>query len=437
LGYQSEVMRTPQDIIEKEPMGLFQYTAITICVLLNALDGFDVLSISFASPGIASEWGISRATLGFVLSMELFGMALGSIVIGPYADRHGRRPTILLCLVVMAAGMFMASTANSVSTLSAYRFCTGIGIGGMLAAINAMTAEYSNARFRNLSVIIMATGYPVGVIIGGSIAASLLGSHDWRSVFQLGAAATVVFLPIVWFLLPESIEFLNQKRPQNALERINKTLSRMGHDTIAKLPEPSAAIKSGIRQLLSGRLRRITLLLTVAYFAHIMTFYFILKWIPKLVVDMGFHASEAGSVLVWANVGGAVGSIALGLLTQKFPVRILLIIALSGAAIAVNVFGQGSTDIMGLALVGAMAGMFTNSAIVAMYAMFAQSFPTELRATGTGFIIGLGRGGAALGPIIAGLMFQADMGLDAVAFVMACGSVVAAIAVWLLGRQTT
>lgn len=418
-------------------MGLFQYTAITICVLLNALDGFDVLSISFASPGIASEWGISRATLGFVLSMELFGMALGSIVIGPYADRHGRRPTILLCLVVMAAGMFMASTANSVSTLSAYRFCTGIGIGGMLAAINAMTAEYSNARFRNLSVIIMATGYPVGVIIGGSIAASLLGSHDWRSVFQLGAAATVVFLPIVWFLLPESIEFLNQKRPQNALERINKTLSRMGHDTIAKLPEPSAAIKSGIRQLLSGRLRRITLLLTVAYFAHIMTFYFILKWIPKLVVDMGFHASEAGSVLVWANVGGAVGSIALGLLTQKFPVRILLIIALSGAAIAVNVFGQGSTDIMGLALVGAMAGMFTNSAIVAMYAMFAQSFPTELRATGTGFIIGLGRGGAALGPIIAGLMFQADMGLDAVAFVMACGSVVAAIAVWLLGRQTT
>ena len=84
-----------------------------------------------------------------------------------------------------------------------------------------------------------------------------------------------------------------------------------------------------------------------------------------------------------------------------------------------------------------MAGMFTNSAIVAMYAIFAQSFPTELRATGTGFIIGMGRGGAALGPIVAGLMFQADMGLAAVAFVMACGSVVAAIAVWLLGRQPT
>ncbi len=427
-------MRTPRQILDNEPMGRLQIVAITICVLLNALDGFDVLSISFASPGIAAEWGIDRGVLGIVLSMELIGMALGSIVIGPYADRYGRRPTILLCLVMMAAGMFLAAYAGSVTVLSVYRFVTGIGIGGMLAATNAMTAEYANARFRNLAVIVMATGYPVGVIIGGSIASALLASYDWRSVFLFGAGATALFFPIVWFLLPESIEYLSERRPPGALARINRTLERMGHGPLAALPEATPAA-SGIKLLISGRLMKVTTLLTVAYFAHIMTFYFILKWIPKLVADMGFHPAEAGGVLVWANVGGATGSIVLGLLTQKFSVSGLLVGALLGAAVTVTLFGQGQADLTQLALVAGLAGMFTNSAIVAMYATFAESFPTELRASGTGLVIGIGRGGAALGPIVAGFMFEAHFSLAAVAFTMACGSIIAALAIMLLRTQ--
>ncbi len=426
--------RTPRDILDQEPMGRMQIVAIAICVLLNALDGFDVLSISFAAPGISSEWGIDRGVLGIVLSMELIGMALGSIVIGPYADRYGRRPTILLCLVLMTGGMLLAATAANVTILSVYRFVTGIGIGGMLAATNAMTAEYANARFRNLSVIIMATGYPVGVIVGGSIASQLLASYDWRSVFYFGAGATALFFPVVWYLLPESIEYLSEKRPARALERINTTLQRMGHPAVAALP-PATAGATHIGSLLQGKWLRVTVLLTVAYFAHIMTFYFILKWIPKLVADMGFHPSEAGGVLVWANVGGALGSLVLGLMTQKFSVLRLLTGALLGAAVTVTIFGQGYDNLTQLALVAGLAGMFTNSAIVAMYASFAQSFPTELRATGTGFVIGVGRGGAALGPIVAGFMFEANLGLDTVAFVMACGSLLAALAIFILDRR--
>jgi len=419
-------------MLDHEPMSRHQITAVLICVLLNGLDGFDVLSISFASPGIAAEWGVNRATLGIVLSMELIGMALGSLVIGPLADRRGRRPTILVCLLVMSTGMWLASTAYDVATLSSYRFFTGIGIGGMLAATNAMTAEYANARFRDLSVIIMATGYPVGIILGGSIASVLLVNFDWRSVFYFGAAATAAFVGVVWFLLPESIEYLSERRPPDALQRINATLARMGHGQIDALPDRGATSGAGVAALLSPTLRRTTILLTVAYFAHIMTFYFILKWIPKLVADMGYAPSEAGSVLVWANVGGASGSILLGLLTRRFPVRVLLIGALLGAAVAVSVFGQGQSTLVQLSLIGGLAGMFTNAPIVALYAMFARSFPTELRAGGTGLVIGIGRGGAALGPIIAGFMFEADLGLATVALTMACGSLVAAVAVGLL-----
>lgn len=403
-------------------------TAVGICVMLNALDGFDVLAISFASPGIATEWGVDRGMLGIVLSMELIGMAVGSIVMGPIADRIGRRPTILLCLVMMATGMYLASVADSVESLSAFRFFTGLGIGGMLAAINAMAAEYANDKYRKLSVIVMATGYPIGVIVGGSIASMLLASFDWRSIFMFGSLVTLAFIPVVWFLLPESIGYLTDQQPKQALERINATLKRMGHRVVDAMPALNEGPKQGISQLFSKNLLNITLLLTAAYFFHIMTFYFILKWIPKIVVDMGFTPSLAGSVLVWANVGGAAGSIALGLLTQRFAIKRLVIGAFMGAAVMVVVFGQGQADLFQLSVIAGIAGMFTNSAIVGLYAMFAESFPTEVRAGGTGFVIGVGRGGAALGPVVAGFMFEANLGLETVAVVMAMGSLFAAIA---------
>ncbi len=409
-------------------MGWFQMTAVGICVMLNALDGFDVLAISFASPGIATEWGVDRGMLGIVLSMELIGMAVGSIVMGPIADRIGRRPTILLCLVMMATGMYLASVADSVESLSAFRFFTGLGIGGMLAAINAMAAEYANDKYRKLSVIVMATGYPIGVIVGGSIASMLLASFDWRSIFMFGSLVTLTFIPVVWFLLPESIGYLTDQQPKQALERINATLKRMGHRVVDVMPALNEGPKQGISQLFSKNLLNITLLLTAAYFFHIMTFYFILKWIPKIVVDMGFTPSLAGSVLVWANVGGAAGSIALGLLTQRFAIKRLVIGAFMGAAVMVVVFGQGQADLFQLSVIAGIAGMFTNSAIVGLYAMFAESFPTEVRAGGTGFVIGVGRGGAALGPVVAGFMFEANLGLETVAVVMAMGSIFAAIA---------
>jgi benzoate transport len=427
----------PREIILNTPMGVFQVVAIVLCVCLVALDGFDVLSISFASPGIAAEWGVDRGALGVILSAELIGMAIGSVVVGGIADNIGRRPTILACLVVMALGMYLASIAGGITSLLAYRFATGLGIGGMLASINAMTAEYSNAKRRSLAVTIMAAGYPGGAIVGGTIASMLLVSYDWRAVFVFGAVVTGVFIPLVWFLMPESIEFLQHRRPPNALERINRTLRRMGHQTVDSLPErPEEAPKQSMLQLFSPELGRMTVLLTLAYFAHILTFYFYIKWIPKLVVDMGHAPSSAGGVLVWANVGGILGAISLGLLTQRFGVRGLVMAAMVGATLAVTMFGQtGGAGLGRLSTVAVAAGFFTNGAIVGLYAMFAQAFPTELRASGTGFVIGVGRGGAALAPIVAGYLFVAGATLPVVAIIMGSGSLLAAIMLMMLRQR--
>ena len=426
----------PQAIIDNSPMGRLQYSVIALCIVLLALDGFDVLAISFAAPGIAEEWGISRGTLGIVLSMELAGMALGSVAIGGLADRHGRRPTILACLVVMAAGMLLAALADGILSLSLIRFATGLGIGGMLASVNAVAAEYANARRRSACVSLMAAGYPLGVIVGGAIASALLARFDWRAVFEFGALVTALLIPVTWFLLPESVSFLLHRQPQRALQRVNATLGRMGHASIAALPRPAAGpARAGWRELFAPGLLRVTLLLTVAYLAHIMTFYFILKWIPKIVVDMGFTAAYAGSVLVWANVGGLAGSVVLSALTQRFNVRVLVIAAMLGSVVMINIFGRGQADIGELALVAACAGFFTNSAVVGLYAIFAQAFPTRVRAGGTGFVIGVGRGGAVLGPVVAGFLFASGQGLATVAFVMALGSAVAALMLALLGGE--
>jgi benzoate transport len=425
-------------ILDDLPMKPLQVTAVAICIILNALDGFDVLAISFSAPGIAAEWGISRAELGVVLAIELLGMSVGSLLLGGIADKLGRRPIILGCLAIMSGGMYLASVVDTVNTLLVVRFLTGIGIGGMLATINAMVAEFSNARHRSFNVAVMATGYPFGVIIGGSIASVLLAHFDWRAVFVLGAGITAILLPVVWFLLPESISYLAHKRAPDALEKINAILARMGHAAVDSLPGTGKkAAKTSWKELFSPQLGSTTLLLMVAYLTHIMTFYFILKWIPKIVVDMGFSASLAGGVLVWANVGGATGSVLLGWLTHRFNVRALVIAALIGAVVMINIFGQGQANLSQLALVAAIAGFFTNSAVVGMYAIFVQAFPTHLRASGTGFVIGMGRAGAVLGPIIAGFLFEGGYGLPLVSFVMALGSLIAAAMLMLLkyGRQ--
>lgn len=416
-------------------MGRLQVVAVVLCVLLYALDGFDVLSISFAAPGIAEEWAIDRAALGIVLSMELIGMIAGSLMLGDIADRIGRRPLILLCLVLMTIGMALAATAESIAILSSYRFFTGLGIGGMLATTNAMVAEYSNRKHRSLAVTLMAAGYPLGAIVGGSIVSVLLTSFDWRSVFVFGALITATFIPLVWFLLPESVAFLCQKKPEGALQRINKTLQRMGHATFSSLPViENRSEKSGVRELFRPGMLKITILLTVAYFAHIATFYFIIKWVPKLVVDMGFDPPSAGSVLVWFNIGGLTGSLMFGFLTHWADLRRLVILVLLIGSVAVIAFGQGQSSLVQLSMAAAVGGFFTNAGVVGLYALLAQSYPTSVRAGGTGFSIGIGRGGAALGTILAGFLFVAGASLATVAAIMAMGSVVAAIALVFLGQ---
>ena len=438
----------PREVIANSPMHALQIAVVGLTIFLNALDGFDVLSISFASPGIAAEWGISRAALGFVLSMELIGMALGSILLGGIADKIGRRPTVLGCLVVMAFGMFMVTTTNYVlgglitpvfaafgmdldvriADLSGWRIITGLGIGGMLATINAVAAEFSNTRSRNLSVAIMSIGYPVGAALGGFITSAQLDSADWRTVFYFGATVTAVLIPAVFFLMPESVHWLARKQPEGALERINKTLARFRHATVSALPAMAGEERGrSIGDIFGPSLVRTTVLVTLAYFFHITTFYFIVKWVPTILTGMSFAPSTAGTTLSWLNVGGATGGTVVGLLAHRYNVKRITIGVMLLSTVMVTIFGRLPPDLLQITLICMAAGFCTNGAITGMYAIFARAYPTHVRAFGTGFAVGVGRGGSVLAPIIAGYLFQANLGLPTVAMMMALGSLMAAL----------
>lgn len=429
-------MRDATTSLGGKPMTARQIAAIGLCVLLNALDGFDVLSISFASPGIASEWGIDRGALGIVLSMELVGMALGSILLGQVADRIGRRATTIVCLIIMAVGMLSTTQVGSIGALAATRLFTGIGIGGMLATTNAMVAEYANDRWRGAAVAIMAAGFPLGGVVGGAIASQILAAGEWRDVFWFGASVTALCLPLIPLLAPEPVGSLLHRRPADALAKVNRSLRALGHEPVEALPPVAPdAPRARMAELFRPRLASITVLLTLAYFLHVMTFYFILKWVPKIVVDMGFSPSSAGGVLVWANVGGLLGALAFSALSLRFALRGLLVAAMLASVVMIVAFGQGQADLNGLSLAAAAGGFFTNAGMVGLYAIVAASFPTAVRGGGTGFVIGVGRGGAALSPVLAGFLFQAGQGLAPVAAIMAGGSLIGALALLLLPRR--
>ncbi|WP_191229207.1 MFS transporter [Aurantiacibacter xanthus] len=429
----------PITVINDTPMGVRQWVVVILMVMLNALDGFDVLSSAFAAPGISAEWGIERAALGVVLSAELVGMGFGSVLLGGAADKYGRKNTMLVCLLFMAAGMWAAGHATSVTPLVIYRFITGIGIGGMLAATNAVTAESTNSKWRKAAIAVYVAGYPLGAIVGG-IAASewLLEAYGWRGVFDFGAIVTAALIPVLYALVPETAAYNAGK---GNVAGVNKTLAAFGKAPIAELPPlDMSATRPKVTDILSNpKLRPVTLLLAFGYMFHTITFYYILKFAVQIVADYppGYAPSEAATVLTYANVGGFFGSALFGFVMARLGIRWPTALMLLLGSVAVASFGLGRNTLDAWQWATVITGFFTNAAISGYYAAFARGFPAYARATGTGFVLGIGRLGAAGSPLLAGTLFTVlgNSELLTVSIIMAMGSVISLVLFLMLPER--
>ncbi len=384
--------------------------AVAVTVALSALDGYDVLSLSFAAPAIVADWNVGKAALGMLLSIGLVGMAAGSLLLGPVADRIGRRRLVIINLLLMATGMFASAFAGSLFELGACRLVTGVGIGSMVAVINPLAAEFANSRRRPLAMALMTIGYPAGGLAGGLLAATLIEVEGWRAVFLAGGVASIVMLPVVLAFLPESPHYLLGKGGVREKRQLSAMLEHLGvgqEHVFAVAPPDAHKGYSGV--FARGQLGR-TVQVTALNLFFVIPVYYVLSWLPQLVADAGFAPSQASLTGAMVNLAGIAGGLALGYAASTARLLPLTALVMAGTGIVVALIGIAPASLP-LFMAGAiLCGFLLFAGMAGLYAVLATSFPAQARASGVGFVIGVGRAGSAAAPALAGWLFAVGLG---------------------------
>ena len=410
---------------------MFQIQTVFICTLINMLDGFDVLVMSFAAASVSSEWTLSPYQLGILLSAGLFGMAIGSISLGALADRLGRKRLVNICLVIITAGMFASAYSENQEQLLAFRFVTGIGIGGMLATLTTLVSEYSNESSRGLCIGFLQSGYPLGALLGGIVSVYLIDSFGWRSLFIFGGSLSLIMLPFVFWKLPESLDFLLLRGNQADKSKIQQILTKLQIETSEFLHTTEEnEKKADWISLFSSDSRANTLYLWTCYFLLMFSFYFVVSWTPKLLVDAGLTTGQGISAGVYLQAGGLVGAISLGLLGYKFKVPILTSVFFCCGVAAMLFYGLVELSLVSLMLVAAVMGFFLIGAMIGLYTIAPSVYPANVRVSGVGLAIGIGRIGAIVAPLAGGIILNSGYSTDEIFVIFSIPLILAALAVY-------
>nr|WP_224400691.1 MFS transporter [Corynebacterium poyangense] len=398
--------------IDHSPMVLRQWLIVLVATFLNALDGFDVLAMAFTANPVSHDFSLNGSQLGLLLSAGLVGMAAGSLILGPLADKYGRRRLLLLSLIINGAGLILSATAQNSLQLGVWRFLTGIGVGGILATITVIISEFTNHRSRGMAISIYTAGYGVGATLGGAGAAKMIPVFGWQSVFFLGFILTIIALVLTWIYIPESLDYLMSLRGSAARQQISTIASKISldledvdfdRDTSGQFSDK----RKSILDLFSGGNSRSTLKLWIAFFFVMFGFYFANSWTPKLLVEEGLSEGQGIIGGLALTLGGTFGSLVYGSLTIRFDERILLQIFIVFSGVALFCF-ISSVSLPPLAfLLGVLVGMLINGCVAGMYTVTPGSYPAMLRSSGVGWGIGVGRIGAILAPMLVGRLLDA------------------------------
>ena len=374
-------------------MSFFQLRAVVICLIINMLDGFDILVIAFVAPEVAGQWGLSPEVLGVLFSAGLAGMTVGSLLLSPLADVYGRRPAILVSLIVTSVGMVVSAFTGSVTELAVARFVTGLGIGTMIASLATIVAEYSSDRWRATAISFSMAGYPIGAIFGGIVTVYLLEAYGWQAVFLFGGVVTSLMIPLAWVFLPESIEHLLTRREPDTLTKINGVLAKMHKPQLEGLPELAgdpAPVTNRVRELFAPVFRKQTAVVWACFFLTMASLYFAQTWTPKIMVDAGFVVSEGVSIGVFIQVGALLGVVVIGVLTAKLSIYATAALLMSFGFVAMVAFSLTLLQIEYLYALAVCIGLGVNAAVIALYAIVADLYPADIRSTAVGWAIGGG-----------------------------------------------
>ncbi len=352
---------------------------VALCFAINMADGVDVTILSFIAPRLQAEWGLGPAAMGQLFSAGLIGMAAGGVGIAPLADRIGRRRVILVALALMTGGMLLSGLARGWADLFAVRLVVGAGIGTVLAAMAALAAEVAPHRHRHLAVGLVQAGYPFAAVFTGLLVAVLLPLHGWRALLTGAGLLSLVLVPAAIVLLP---------RGGGAVQRGGR-----------------------VTALFAGDLRARTLALWLAVFAGLMVLYFVVSWIPRLAIAAGL--SETNGIYAGAlyNLGAFAGTSLMSVAALRLPLGRLVPAMLLGAAAALMLFGTVHWPVGPTLLLAFAIGVLLQGGYNGLWPMAAAAYPEHVRATGVGWSIGIGRGGAVIGPWLGGMLMAAHVSL--------------------------
>lgn len=419
--------------IRGAPMRALQWIIVVICFLIATVEGYEIIVMAFVAPTLARAWELDSVAIGYLLSSSIFGTAIGAVFLAPVADRIGRRRFIILCGALSGIGMAVSGLATSVPTMVFARTFTGLWLGAIVPALNTLVSEYSSDRRRGTVMGIYGMGLPSGGLIGGFATGLMISQWGWQGPFFVSAVFSGMLTVATYFLIPESVEYLIDRRPRNALRDYNKVAARLGYEKADQLPEPrgQAAEKGILRNVFTGILLKRTILLWSAYGLLMAAFYFVSTWTPQLVASGTGDAASGRMAGVLLGLGAVIGTFSFAMLSARWKPRLVLILLLVAAmpiylAFAV-LYGSGLASLMAFAI-----GMTTVAAKQAFDAISPHTYPAANRSAAVGFLMGFGRGVSIVVPIAIGYVLQAGWSPTSVYQLFGVISLVAGMLVYML-----
>ena len=384
-----------QAFINRHPFSKYQWMILVLCFVTVAMDGFDTAIIGFIASDLVQEWGVQKSDLGPVMSAALVGLAVGALTAGPMADRIGRKKVLVLSILVFGGFSLITAFATSLTQLTILRFLTGLGLGAAMPNAATLMSEYAPERRRALLVNLMFVGFPIGSSMGGFISAWLIPHYGWQSVLILGGVMPLALAVALIFLLPESARYLAVKnQPQQQIARILRRIAPLPDNTYFVLQEAGQVKEqSALGVIFSPRYLVGTIMLCLTYFMGLLIFYLLTSWLPLLIRETGATLSQASVITALFPLGGGIGVLVLGALMDKInPNKVVAVgYLLTGVFVCLVGFSTSSLVLMGVMVF--IAGTIMNGAQSSMPALAAGFYPTQGRATGVAWMLGLGRFG--------------------------------------------
>ncbi len=417
-------------------MSFYQFLVVALCCLINIADGFDVVSLAVSAPVLSKDWQLDPAILGSMFSASAVGLVVGAFVIGPMADKVGRRPIMLGALATLAAMLLLSGIAQNIEQLFVLRTITGVGLGTLVVCLNTTVAEYASDKARNMALAILHIGFTFGMMLGSGIAALALETSGWRVVFLAAGVLNAVTFTLSLFLLGESREFLVRRQAPGDLERLNRLHRRMQLTELTAMPpKPAAKLRgAAIRSMLAPELRAQTILLWVASATYAIVGYFLMNWKPTILANAGLTPSLAAASGIITGACGTVGHLAMGLWGRRVGEGRLTTIFFAAAAVTLVIFGLQPPNPIGLLAMAGLTTFFVVGAYTGLFLVAVVMYPPAMQNSGVGFVVGFGRIGAIAGPMIGGFLLSAGLGRMDTYFVFSAIAVIPVVTMYYAYR---